>query len=91
MFDCEHYDRENGWCKISINWSDPMPTPSHCNNEYKCSKYRKIKPYEHCESSCYEQACGIWCKKKHQWADTMSGYTGICDDCDENILNKGSV
>ena len=43
MCDCKHYDRENGWCKIGTDWSDPMPTLSYCDTKYKCAKYEREK------------------------------------------------
>lgn len=84
MNDCEFYDNNNGWCRLSIDWSDPMPHPIQCPETYKCDQYVRDYPFYHCGHSTYEQACGYWCNYKNEWADTMSGYTGLCDDCKFN-------
>ena len=78
--DCAHYDKDGGWCKISIDWSDPMPRPIYCDG--KCEKYKKVYPYEGCEHAEYIQACGIWCNKIRDWVSTMSGESTVCHICE---------
>ena len=30
IYNCKHYDSENGWCKKFSNWNDPMPDIEYC-------------------------------------------------------------
>lgn len=79
MIDCEHYDKGNGWCKLSIDWTRPMPTPSYCAPDYKCADYRircdngkSYTNYEKIKSlSIYEMA-------KFLTEDPFG-----CNDCEE--------
>ena len=61
----------------AINTIESIPTTEVVEVKYG-EKERRVCKYER-----YAEACGSWCMLKHECVSTMSGYTGLCDNCPE--------
>lgn len=72
---------------FEVTLGDEENIALHCAIEALEEKIRRetakenIRPFQHCKYSEYYQAAGYYCNKANEWADTMSGETGICDIC----------
>lgn len=52
---CKHLDKENGWCKLHSDWSQPMAEICYCDGECECEHYKPIEePSEKVEKNFQE-------------------------------------
>ena len=52
---CKHKDKETGWCKLRLDWSQAMPKVYYCENEDECEHYEPItEPSEKVEKNFQE-------------------------------------
>lgn len=54
MNNCKHYDKEFDCCKISSDWSDPMPVLQRCV-ESPCEKYSLISNFDRLKNMSLEE------------------------------------
>ena len=50
---CKYYDKYTGWCKLHMDWSDPMPKMVYCPKSL-CEEYKPT----------YEELYEYWLKTK---------------------------
>lgn len=53
---CKYYDKDTGWCKLHVDWSNPMPIVAYCPKS-PCVNYEEPKP-------TYEELYEHWLKTK---------------------------